>query len=520
MTDVRIITDVLGGSPLSQLLQRGAAPTDWVAPAPRSAAEWRERAAQRAREREWEECWIALEPAFAATGAAAERIARVRREGGVVVTTGQQPGLFGGPVYTWSKAMGALALADAIERETGIATAAVFWAATDDADFVEASYTMLAQAGGAEKLRSDNAPPAGTPMSLAPLGDVTPQLQRLRDATGSASDPRSLVATQAWYGDPARSVGDAYVALLRELLTPLGVAVLDASHAGVRSASDMTLRHALSQSAIIGKSLSDRSTALRDAGFEPQVEDVKGLSLVFAREESIKRRLTVLEASTVAEDPDVWLSPNVLLRPIVEQAILPTVAYVAGPGELSYFAQTSAVADAMGVNRPLAVPRWSCTLIEPQVQRLLDAFGITPAALARPDAFEGVVARAAMSSTTSETLRGLRAAIDAMPSALAPETDPLGLDRAVQGAMQSLQHRVDRLERRVVAGIKRRERSLLRDVATLRGALYPFGTRQERAVNLIPLLSRHGVELLSEMHVAAAGHARSLIERSGEALPA
>ena len=135
MTDVRIITESLGGSPLSQLLQRGAAPPTWISPAPRTATEWRERAIQCAGERVWEDCWTTLEPAFAATGAAAERLERVRRNGGVVVTTGQQPGLFGGPVYTWSKAMGALAIADALERETGIATAAVFWAATDDADF-------------------------------------------------------------------------------------------------------------------------------------------------------------------------------------------------------------------------------------------------------------------------------------------------------------------------------------------------------------------------------------------------
>jgi bacillithiol biosynthesis cysteine-adding enzyme BshC len=516
MTDVHIITESLGGSPLSQLLQRGAAPSAWVAPAPRSAAEWRERAAQRAREREWEECWTTLEPALAATGAAAERLARVRATGGVVVTTGQQPGLFGGPVYTWSKAMGALALADAIERETGIATAAVFWAATDDADFAEASDTILNRVGGAERVRSENAPASGTPMSLTPLGDLTPQLQRLREATGSAADPRPIIVTQASYGNPARTVGDAYVTLLREMLTPLGVAVLDASHKGVRSASDHTLRNALRRAAVVGKGLSDRSKELRAAGFEPQVEDVKGLSLVFAREGSIKRRLTVLEAAKVAEDPTAWLSPNVLLRPIVEQAVLPTVAYLAGPGELAYFAQTTAVADAMGVNRPLALPRWSCTLIEPAVQRLLDKFGITPEALARPDAFEGIVARGAMSGKTSDALRSVRAAIEALPAALAPEANPLGLDRAVLGAMQSLQHRMERLERRLVAGIKRRERDLLRDVGTLRGALYPLGIRQERALNLVPMLSRNGVELLSEMRDAAGDHARRLIDGSAQ----
>jgi bacillithiol biosynthesis cysteine-adding enzyme BshC len=511
MTDVRIITESLGGSPLSQLLQRGEAPATWVAPAPRSAAEWRERAAQRAREREWEECWTTLEPAFAATGAAAERLERVRRTGGVVVTTGQQPGLFGGPVYTWSKAMGALAMADAIERETGIAAAAVFWAATDDADFAEASYTVVSRVGGAERLRSDNSPPAGTPMSLAPLGDMSHLLQHLRDAAGSAADPRPLDAVGRFYSDPTRTVGDAYVALLRELLAPLGVLVLDASHQGVRSASDQTLRTALRRAAVIGKTLGDRSIELHAAGYEPQVEDVKGLSLVFARDGSIKRRLSVLEAAKVAEEPNVWLTPNVLLRPIVEQSILPTVAYLGGPGELAYFAQSTAVADAMGVNRPLAQPRWSCTLIEPHIQRLLDAFGITPAALARPDAFEGIVARAAMTGESSSALRELRAVIEALPAALGPEANPLGLSAAVQGAMQSLQHRVDRLERRLVAGIKRRESSLLRDVATLRAALYPFGTRQERALNLIPILGRQGVALLPEMRDAAEQHARQLL---------
>lgn len=511
MTDVRIITGTLGGSALSQRLQRGEAPTHWIATAPRSALEWRERALQRARARPWKECWSALEPAFAATGRAAERLDRVRREGGVVVTTGQQPGLFGGPVYTWSKAMGALAMADAIERETGVATAAVFWAATDDADFAEASYTVLARAGGAEVLRSDNAPPAGTPMSMAPLGDISHLRARMRAAAGSAADPRPLRAVEEAYDDPTRSVGDAYVALLRDLLAPLGIPVLDASHAAVRNASDATLRAAVHQATAIERALADRSREIRAAGLDPQVEDVASLSLVFAREGTIKRRLSVAEASRLAEDADAWLTPNVLLRPIVEHAILPTITYLGGPGELAYFAQANAVADALGFDRPLVLPRWSCTLIEPHVARLLKQFGVEPDALARPDALEGAVARAAMSDRSTEALLAVRKAIEALPEALAPEAEPVGLGAAVQGSMHSLQHRVDRLERRLVAGIKRREHQLLRDVAALRAALYPLGTRQERSLNLIPILGRQGLDLLSEMRDAASAHALALI---------
>ena len=515
MTDVRIITEPLGGTALSQLLQRGEAPAEWVEAAPRSVAAWRARAQRRAAERSWEVMWSALEPAIAATGAAAERLRRVREAGGVVVTTGQQPGLFGGPVYTWSKAMGALALADAIERETGVATAAVFWAATDDADFAEASVTMLARAGGSEVLESAHVPPAGTPMSLAPLGDMSDLLARLREAAGSAADPRPLRMVDEAYRDPSRSVGDAFVVMLRQLLEPLGVPVIDASHAAVRDASAAVIRAALREAPAVERALDERARRIRAAGLEAQVVDVAGLSLAFVREGTVKRRVPVSEAADMAGRADAWLTPNVLLRPIVEHSILPTVAYLGGPGELAYFAQVGAVADALGLARPLALPRWSCTMVEPHVARLLAQFRVEPDALRDADALEGAVARAAMSEDTAAALQSVRAAIEGLPGALAPEANLLGLGGAVHGSMQSLLHRVDRLERRLVAGVKRREHQLLRDVATLRGALHPLRTRQERALNLIPFLSRHGLALLSEMRDAAAPHAAGLIGEGG-----
>ena len=479
--------------------------------APSTPDAWRTRARLRAGERNWDECWTALEPALCVTGPAAERLHRVRATGGVVITTGQQPGLFGGPIYTFSKAMGALALADVIERETGIATAAVFWAATDDADFSEASSTVVARTGGVDVLKSTFAPPPGTPMSLAPLGELTALLARLRDGAGSAADTWALTAVEQSYGDASRSVGDAFVHLLRALLEPFGMPVLDASHAAVRTVSDATLRAALGGGEAIERALEQRGRDIRDAGMEPQVVDVPGLSLVFTRDGVVKRRLPLTEAALVSSEAHAWLTPNVLLRPIVEQAILPTIAYVAGPGELAYFAQVSAVADSLGVSRPLALPRWSCTLVEPPIARLLNRFAVQPDALDTPDALEGVVARAAMSDASGAALAGLRAAISDLPATLAAEAGPLGLGGAVEGAMQSLHHRVDRLERRLVAGIKRREQGILRDVATLRAALRPLNKRQERALNLVPILSRHGREVLVDMHASAMAHARYLV---------
>lgn len=464
-------------------------------------------------ERDWAAQWERLRPAIEASGAAADRLHRVRAEGGLVVTTGQQPGLFGGPLYTWSKAMSALALANALEQATGIPTAALFWAATDDADFGEASSTVVARTGGTEILRASLAPAPGTPMALAPLGALDEPLQRLHAASGSAADARPLDAVDAAYGDPSRTAGDAFVLLLRAMLAPLGIPVLDASHAAVREASAPAIERALRSAAAIETALAAREMEIRAARHVPQVSDVRGLSLVFARDGQTKRRLTVVEAS---QRPTGWLSPNVLLRPIVEHTILPTVAYVAGPGELAYFAQVGAVADALGVATPLAVPRWSCTLVEPHIRTLLDRFGAQPAELAHPEALEGRIARGAMSAANIAALARLRAVIAGLPYDLEDGSATGGLSAAVQGASRALQHRVDRLERRLLAAVKRRESAQMRDVATLRAALYPGGERQERVLNGIPMFARNGLALLDEMCEAAGTYAASLVTPARE----
>ncbi|MEP7345853.1 MAG: bacillithiol biosynthesis BshC, partial [Gemmatimonadaceae bacterium] len=140
MTDLRIVSESLGGGPLARAGMNGTAPSGWYLQAPRSVEEWRARV--QAVQASVPSGWLdALHPALEPSGVAAERLTRVSREGGVVVTSGQQPGLFGGPIYTWSKALTIRALADQIENDTGIPVAPIFWAATDDSDFAEASWT-------------------------------------------------------------------------------------------------------------------------------------------------------------------------------------------------------------------------------------------------------------------------------------------------------------------------------------------------------------------------------------------
>lgn len=511
---VTVLTEPLGGSSLAHASLDGAAP-EWFGRRPTTPSAWRARAEETGSTAP--DGWLdRLRPALAASGAAAARLARVADGRGVVVTTGQQPGLFGGPVYTWSKAISALALADALEEATGIPVAPVFWAATDDSDLAEASTTWVSLNGGAEELRLGglSSDMEGRAMAEVPLPDLSEQLATLRRAGGSVSNASPLELVESAY-KAGVTVGDAYLMLLRGLLEPLGIAVLDASHPSVRTAARPLLVTALRRAQELERALKDRTTEIERRGFVPQVPQVDGLSPVFVYEPEGRRRVPVTETESIAANGDAVLGPNVLLRPVMERAILPTVAYVAGPGELAYFAQVSAVADALDQPLPLAVPRWSALIIEPHVAGLLERYGLDPSDLADAHAPERALAEGLVPEGIRNAIAGLRAALETATRTLLElnETEDGELVPASvpPGAAAAMGHRLDRLERRYRAAVRRRERRAFTDLSTLRGALRPGGARQERALNLLPLLARHGRPLLDAMRQAARAHADALV---------
>jgi bacillithiol synthase len=512
-----IVTEPFGGSALTRAAITGQLPTTWYQPRPSNVEEWTthlQRVSSEFRGRGWYE---AIEPAIAPSGAARERLLRVARSGGILVTTGQQPGLFGGPLLTWIKAISAIALADELQGATGVPTAPLFWAATDDADFEETRGTRISLAGGVAVLAVEAVPEAGTPVADVPLGNIDSAFEVLRRASGSASFQLPIEMAEEAYSH-ASTIGDAYVGVLRRLLQPLGMAVFDASHPAARRAAQPLLREAVRKGEEIAAALAQRALEIGRAGFVPQVQEVPGLTLVFAYERGRKRRIPIREASSHDESE---LGPTVLIRPVVERALMPTVAYCGGPGEVGYFAQVSAVAESLGVAQHMPVPRWSATIVEPHIQRLLDRLGVDREELRTPQLVETRLARAALPASLARDLAAMRASIETQLAALEiDDTDGLLPSAAVQGTRKTLLHRLDRLERRFVAAVKRRETSLMRDIATATAALYPDGKRQERAINFLPILARQGRPLLDAMLAEARRHARALMGlKSGTSEP-
>ncbi len=500
----------LAMSPLAAAVRDGTLPQGTTAEIPRDVQGWRTHI-EMCREPMMGLGWAnTLREAMRPSGAAAARLARVSGGQGVVVTTGQQPGLYGGPMYTIVKALSALSLANRIEAVTGVPTAPIFWAATDDADFAEGATTWLPSQGGLQDARISAAPPDGTMMSHAFLTSMVESNELLKRAAAGSAWPEMIRAACAAYHE-GTTVGNAYVELMREILMPLGITVLNAAHPSVRHQSAPLLRRALAEAVVIDEAVKARTMSLRASGYEPQVELLDDRALVFVVRNGVKERATVSGAASILPRvSDDLLSPNVLLRPVVERALLPTVAYMAGPGELAYFAQVSAVASALSVAVPLAVPRTSVRIITPDVQATLTRHGQGAndmrdtrelvrelAAKATPDVSLGALA--ALRAQIQATARTIRES----DSAIAPE--------ALDGAVAQFAHRADRLERRLLAASKRAIGDQLRRVAQTQALLWPHGSPQERVVNPLPWLARYGTPLLEQLQRACDENAASLV---------
>ncbi len=518
---LRIRRVPLGGSAFSQALQQGRVGSGWYAPRPASPADWTAHIAA-VRESMRQIDWLtALAPAFAVTGAAAERLAQAAARG-VVVTTGQQPGLFGGPTYTWTKALGALAFANELERQTGLPVAPVFWAASDDADWVEAAVTHVATARGLLTASLAGPSTEGVAMSDVPLGPLDGARTVLAAACGSVAHPSVLDMVDAAYV-PHATIGAAYVQLLRAMLEPLGIAVLDASHPAVRTAADGFLRHALKHAPGVQDALRTRAQEIEQAGFSPQVDVVDGLSLVFRTQtvdragdvQRVRERVPLADAAAAAREAERGtLGANVLLRPVLERSLLPTVSYFAGPGEFAYFAQVEPVARVLGAAVPVVTPRFACEVLETEMIARQEQLGLSDADLRDPHAAERIVARSQLDETVADSMERLRLALEtqvrAIREVIAGDDAPVA-DDVVQGLARDLAHRIDRFERRVLSGVKRLEHEAMRDVAAIRAALRPDGQSPERVLNLVPLLARYGTGLLDRIREAAVPHARELV---------
>ncbi len=445
--------------------------------------------------------------------------ARLAEPGVLVVTTGQQPALFTGPLYAVHKALSAAALARVLSHRWGRPVVPLFWVANDDHDFAEANHAAWLRQDGSLHVETLPDRPSGAalrPMAREPLGaGVTDALESLAGDLAPLDGGEEVLQWLRAHFRPAATVGNASGAALAELLAPLGVLCLDGSHAALKARGALIVRRALEDAAGLEAALVRRAGALAAEGRDPGVVVGDGATLVMlegteGRDRLVRdgagfatrhggERFTLAELLELLDRDPARFSGNVLLRPIIERAVLPTVAYVAGPGELRYLALAEAAYAHLNAERQLPVPRWSGLLVEPRVDRVLGKFGASLDELLAPDArLEARVAREHLPGEAAAALGALRAGIEAQYGILASvaiDVDPT-LDRPIQGLKGRALQGADKAEKKLIQHLKRRHQTETDQIGRARTAVQPGGRPQERVVTVAPYLARYGHGIL------------------------
>ncbi len=454
---------------------------------------------------------------------AAARLEQIAGGTGFFVTTGQQPGLFTGPLYTIYKALSAVALARTLERLLNVPVLPLFWIASDDHDWEEASHTHLLDTENALR-RLEMAPPPGDAqpaMGRIPLrapgrsGLVETALDELANVLpASEFTPALLERIRHAYQDG--SVADAFSRALMGVLSPFTLGFVDAADPVVRELAVPVLRRELQDGTAGEAALMRQTERLEAAGYGVQVPVLAGAANVFLEDEEhgrerlvrdggawvlrrSRRRLTDASMMELLESDPQRFSPNVVLRPVVESAVFPTLAYVGGPGEVRYLAQTGCLFAAHAVGMPLVFPRFSVTLVETKVERVLERFGLEPSSFERPtQELVADVVREEVPTEVQEAVSALRRRIQEGYEAVyeaAREIDPT-LKGPIQHARGESFKGVADVERKIRQHLKMRSENELEQLEKAAANLAPLGKPQERVLNVHHYLARYGPELL------------------------
>ena len=430
---------------------------------------------------------------------------RLTRGEVLAVTTGQQPGLFTGPLFTVYKALSAIALARRCEREWGTPVVPVFWVAGDDHDFAEANHAWyLDAAGDAAELVLRQRPAAAPllPLWREPCGaEAAAALETLRAGTPETEFKGAVLD---WLGaayQPERNLADAFAAALHALLGGRGLVVFRAYASEAKRAAVPWILKGL------GITLPDQYTpVLVEAGQGRDRLRPDGAGAFVTRRSG--ERFTRADLERIAAEAPERLSPNVLLRPVIEAALWPTVAYAAGPAELGYWPDAAPLYAALdGVARQAPVPRWSGVLVDARVDKVIERHGVRLEALdGKPGALEARLVREALPPEAAQALAELRERLEQGYGRLAEQAarlDPT-LARTVQTARNAALGGTHEIEKKLVASLKRENETLLRQVARARAAVYPRGQPQERVLTLASFLIRYGPALVEALEQEVA----------------
>ena len=415
--------------------------------------------------------------------------------GTVAVLTGQQVGLFSGPVYTLYKALTAIQAARQLTA-AGTPAVPVFWLATEDHDFAEVNqaWTFDGQYQSvslrADAVEATGKPVGPLPLTGAPLAALEQSLSSFPGGAEVFARVQQAYANGTW--------GGTFLDLLKQYLAPLGLLFVDPLHPPLRAIGAEFLARAAAEAPILSKLLLERNGELAAAGYHAQVHVDQDTSLFFVLENGVRTSLKNRNGEYRAES----LSPNALLRPVLQDFLFPTVAVAGGPAEIAYFAQSEVLYRHLLGHMPVSISRAAFTLVAPRVSKLLDRYELAvestwvhqeklQARIAERLIPPGVTtAITGAQQQLNESLTAVRGALNAY--------DP-SLVAALATSERKMTYQLGKMERKIGRESLRRDERAQKEAAVLHAQLYPHNHLQERFYSMLPFLATYGEELIPRL---------------------
>ena len=465
---------------------------------------------------------------FGTDGAVFRSIDALEKTDGVAVVTGQQTGLFIGPLYTIYKALTAVCLADGLRRR-GVNAVPVFWMEADDHDFPEATRrTVLDGAGRARTV--DFGPKLFTEAeivmrSVGALRFKDNIQDAVREYTSDIPDTEwkagAAEMLEAAYS-PGSSFAEAFALLMHRLLPETGLILFNPSDAEAKRLAAPVFSRAISEAEQIRSALIRRNEDLTAAGFHAQARVLPDSTVLFItidgkRQALEKRGGEIFQVKNSGEkfdetqllelagrSPEIF-SPNVLLRPIVQDYLFPTIAYAGGAAEIAYFAQIEILYSIFGRPMPVIWPRSGFTLIEPEIADAMEKTGIefSDIFLGKPE-FDEKILRRSLSCRTIEKLECLYEKLDAGLTEIRPDAGKIEarFDGMTDAARRKILHNVGYLKSRAVRYETARNEALIRDADAVMNYLRPEGSLQERELTIFHFIAKRGLDVLRTIRAA------------------
>jgi bacillithiol synthase len=432
-------------------------------------------------------------------------LARFAQPGTVAILTGQQVGLFSGPAYTVYKALTAARLAEDLNA-SGIPAVPIFWIATEDHDFAEVDHVWIFDAAHRPVALRTEAPP-GWRNRQRPAGDFPvehPPIAELRSALSGFAYGQEIVAAVTDAYSTGVTMGAGFRKLLVKLLGRIGMLVLDPLDPKLREVGAPFMAEALAAAPDLKSALLHRNKELDAAGYHAQVNIEENTSLFFLLDngERITQRRKDSDFAAL-QDRAAAISPNALLRPVWQDYLLPTVAYVGGPAELAYLAQSQVLYNRLLGRMPVVVPRASFTLLDPRAAKLLGRYGLTLAdTLASEESLKERIARALIPESVAmlfeETQSEIARQLDRLGGGL--ETLDPTLAASLAKSRGKILYQLQKTRKKTERESMRRDSRASEESRYLSDVLYPHRHLQERFYSILPFMAQHGLDLADRLY--------------------